>query len=106
MAKYLIEASYSPAGVGGLVADGGSGRVASVTKTVEGLGGSVESFYFAFGKTDAYVVIDLPDNVNAAALSLAVSASGKAASRVTVLLTAEEIDAAAKLHPDYRPPGG
>jgi len=106
MGKYLVEANYSPAGLEGVLADGGSGRVAAVTAAVEGLGGSVESFYFAFGASDAYVVIDLPDNVSAAGLSLAVGATGKAATRVTVLLTAEEIDAAAQLHPDYRPPGG
>ena len=53
MGKYLVEANYSPAGLEGVLADGGSGRVAAVTAAVEGLGGSVESFYFAFGASDA-----------------------------------------------------
>jgi uncharacterized protein with GYD domain len=106
MGKYLVEATYTAEGVQGVLADGGSGRVASVAAAVEGLGGSVESFYFVFGKSDAVVVVDLPDNVTAAALSLAVGASGKASTHVRVLLTPEELDAAAQKHPDYRPPGG
>ncbi len=106
MGKYLVEANYSPEGVQGVLSAGGSSRVAAVTTAVEGLGGTVESFYFAFGSTDAYVVIDFPDNVSAAGLSLAVGATGKASTKVTVLLTPEEVDDAANLHPDYRPPGG
>ena len=71
----------------------------------EGLGGSLESFYFAFGETDAYVVLDLPDNRTAAAASMAVSAAGAATSEVVVLLTPEDVDAAAKMSVAYRPPG-
>jgi len=74
-------------------------------KLAAGLGGSLESFYFAFGETDAYVVLDLPDNRTAAAASLAVNAAGGASSEVVVLLSPEDIDAAAKLSVDYRPPG-
>lgn len=46
-----------------------------------------------------------PDNVTVTALSLAVNAVGAVAVKVTVLLTPEEIDAATKLSPLYRPPG-
>ena len=52
-----------------------------------------------------FVIGDLPDNVTAAALSLIVNAAGGATAKVTVLLTPEEIDAAAKKTPNYRPPG-
>ena len=71
----------------------------------EGLGGSLESFYFAFGETDTYVVLDLPDDRTAAAASMAVSAAGAVTSEVVVLLTPEDIDAAAKVSVDYAPPG-
>ncbi len=71
----------------------------------EGLGGSLESFYFAFGETDAYVLLELPDNLSAAAASIAVNTSGGASSEVVVLLTPEDVDEAAKLSVDYRPPG-
>jgi hypothetical protein len=50
-------------------------------------------------------VCDLPDNVTAAAIGLAVGATGLTTVRTVVLLTPEEIDAAAEKHPDYRPPG-
>ena len=40
------------------------------------LGGRVEAFYYAFGDADVYVIVDGLDNVSAAAVSLAVSASG------------------------------
>jgi uncharacterized protein with GYD domain len=31
------------------------------------VGGKVEAFYFALGDVDAYIILDLPDNVSAAA---------------------------------------
>jgi len=105
MAKFLIAASYTADGVKGLLQAGGTARVAAVRKTVEGLGGTVESFYFAFGSDDALVTVDLPDNVSAAALGLAVSASGMTTARTTVLLTPEEIDTATKKQVAYTPPG-
>ena len=49
--------------------------------------------------------MDLPDNVTAAAIGLAVSGSGLTTAKTTVLLTPEEIDAAAKLQVTYTPPG-
>ena len=106
MAKFLVKASYSAEGAKGVQSAGGSSRRDVVARMAEGLGGSLESFYFAFGETDAYVVMDLPDNQSAAAASLTVSAAGAAATEVVVLLTPEEIDAAAKQSVDYRPPGG
>jgi uncharacterized protein with GYD domain len=105
VAKFLVKASYTAEGAKGLQSAGGTSRRDAVAKMVEGLGGSLESFYFAFGGTDGYVVLDLPDNKSAAAASIAVNASGAATSEVVVLLTPEEIDAAAKLSVEYRPPG-
>ena len=105
MAKYLVKASYTAEGAKGVQSAGGVSRRDAVAKMAEGLGGSVESFYFAFGETDAYVVLDMPDNVSAAAASLAVNTSGGASTEVVVLLTPEEVDEAAKLSVDYVPPG-
>lgn len=67
--------------------------------------GKVESFYFAFGDIDAYVIADAPDAQTAAAMSLAVNATGAVHLRTTVLLTPEEMDAAMKKSVSYRPPG-
>ena len=80
-------------------------RRAAVEKLFGSVGGRVEAFYYAFGDTDLFVIADVPDNVTAAALSLIVNAAGTATARVTVLLTPEEIDAAAKKTATYRPPG-
>ena len=105
MPKYLVEANYVGEGLKGLLKEGGSSRRAAIEKLYASVGGKVEAFYFAFGKTDIIVIADVPDNVSAAALSLTVSAAGAATTRVTVLLTPEEIDAATKKRPQYRPPG-
>ena len=105
MAKYLVVASYSADGIKGVLSTGGTARRDAVSKMAAELGGKVESFYFAFGEGDAYVIIDLPDNVAAAAVGLAVAASGMASTRTIVLLTPDEIDRAAKTKVDYRAPG-
>jgi len=105
MAKYLITASYTAEGVKGLLKGGGTARADAVTKTIAGLGGTLESFHFAFGADDAIVIVDLPDNVSAAAVGLAVAATGLTTARTTVLLTPDEIDRAAQLQVNYSPPG-
>jgi len=96
MSKVLIQANYVGEGLRGLLKEGGSGRRAAIEKLFGSVGGKVEAFYYAFGDTDVFVIGDVPDNVTAAALSLAVNASGSVNAKVTVLLTAEEIDAAAE----------
>ena len=105
MPKYLVQANYVGDGLKGLLKEGGSSRRAAIEKLFGSVGGTVEAFYYAFGDTDVFIIADVPDNVSAAALSLTVSAAGAAASKVTVLLTAEEIDAATKKTPSYRAPG-
>jgi uncharacterized protein with GYD domain len=103
--KYLVEVKYTLDGMKGLKAQGGTARVAASKALIEEVGGSIESFYFAFGDRDAVIIVDLPDNVASAALGLIVGASGGVNSAVTVLLTPEEIDEAAKKQAKYRPPG-
>jgi uncharacterized protein with GYD domain len=105
MAKYLIQASYTAEGVKGLLKDKASGRKAAVSKAVEGLGGKVEAFYYAFGADDVLLILDFPDNVAAAAMSLTVAASGLVHIRSTPLLTIEETDQAVSKSVNYRPPG-
>ncbi len=78
MPRYLIIGSYTAQGEEGLLAKGGTARRASVSEMVEKLGGRVETFDYAFGEDDVFVVCELPDNVTAAAIGLAVGASGRA----------------------------
>ncbi len=76
MPKFMIKASYAAEGIRGLLKEGGTGRRAAVQKVVESVGGKMEAFYFAYGDSDAYVIVDVPDAATGIALSLAVNASG------------------------------
>ena len=105
MPKYLITANYTADGMVGLKKDGAAGRRAAVDTLVEGLGGSVECFYFAFGENDAFAIIDMPDNEAAAAAALSVARSPMVSVQTVPLLTTDEIDAALGRSADYRPPG-
>lgn len=105
MAKYLIEGSYTAEGTKGLLKEGGTSRREAVQSLAASVGGKVESFYYAFGGTDVYVVLDVPDNVSAAALALTAAGSGAVSLKTVVLLTPEEIDQAVKKSPAYRAPG-
>jgi uncharacterized protein with GYD domain len=105
MAKYLAKVNYSAEGLKGLLQSGGTARVDVVSKLMESVGGKVESFYFAFGDYDAFVILDVPDAVAGASVSLTVGASGAASVQVVQLLTPAEIDEAAKKSPAYTPPG-
>jgi uncharacterized protein with GYD domain len=105
MPKYLIEAFYTTEGVKGIQSGGGSARRDAVNAAVESVGGRLESFHFGFGESDAYVIAELPDNQTAAAVALSVNAVGAAVAKTTVLLTPEEVDAAAQMDVGYRAPG-
>jgi len=104
MPKFLFEASYTVEGVKGLQREGGSSRRDAVAKAAESVGGRLERFYFAFGDHDAFAIADLPDNQSATAVALAVAAAGGASVRTVVLLTPEDVDAAADRPVDYHPP--
>ncbi|MEV0691577.1 GYD domain-containing protein [Streptomyces sp. NPDC050388] len=105
MPKFLIQATYTSEGTKGLLKDGASGRRAAVDQVVTGLGGKVEAMYFAFGEDDTVIIVDLPDAVSMAAVSLAVKASGALQTRATPLLTLDEIDEATRREVTFRAPG-
>ena len=105
MPKFMIKASYTAEGVRGLLKEGGTGRRAAVQKVIEGIGGKVEAFYFAYGESDAYVIADVPDATTGIAVSLAVNASGIVRVSTIPLITPEEMDAASKKSVAYRAPG-
>lgn len=105
MQKFLVEANYLSAGVKGLLKEGGTRRREAVDQLFESLGGRVEAFYFAFGDEDLFIIGDLPDNACASALAMAINAAGVTTCKVTVLLTAQEMDEAVMKTGSYRPPG-
>ena len=105
MPMYLIAAKYTQQGVQGLLKEGGSSRRKAVEEMARSLGGRVESFYFAFGMSDVFVVVDMPDAATAASVSLTVNASGSVTTTTVPLLTIEEMDEATRKTVSYRAPG-
>jgi uncharacterized protein with GYD domain len=105
MPKFLWQVSYTAQGAKGLLSESASSRRKTVEGLVEGLGGSVEAWHYSFGEHDIVIIADLPNNTAAAALSLAVSASGAARITTTPLFDQAEMDAAAGLSVPYRAPG-
>ena len=107
MPHYLLQGSYTAEGAKGLLAEGGSARIAQATALLESVGGTVECLYFAYGADDIIGVCEVPDTSSAAAVSLAVSSTGMVNVRLTPLITPEELDAAAEIAAGvtYRPPG-
>jgi uncharacterized protein with GYD domain len=105
MPKYLLEVSYTADGAKGLMKDGGSKRRSAARALVESLSGKLEALYYAFGASDVVAIVEMPDNASAAAASIALAGSGAVNSRITVLLTPEEIDQAVKKTASYTPPG-
>lgn len=103
MPKYMIHGSYTIEGKKGLLKDGGSKRKEVVGQLIREQGGVLEAFYFAFGQNDLYCIVDLPDNISIAAISLKVGSAGAFGVETTVLLTPEEIDAAARTEVNYTP---
>ncbi|HXY76917.1 MAG TPA: GYD domain-containing protein [Steroidobacteraceae bacterium] len=106
MAKFLIEAAYTTEGLRALQKDKASGRKQAVAKALESLDGKLEAFYFSLGEHDVIAIADLPDAASAAAMALAVSASGLVRTKTTALLSVEEADRALGKKLTYRAPGG
>ncbi|MBF6594846.1 MAG: GYD domain-containing protein [Thermaceae bacterium] len=105
MPKYLLHVNYVGEGIHGLLKDGGTARKAAAEAVVKSVGGSLEAFYYAFGDADLYAIAEVPNHQAATALALTLNASGRVSVKTTVLLTPEDVDAAAKLSPSYRAPG-
>ncbi|RLI44523.1 GYD domain protein [Candidatus Bathyarchaeota archaeon] len=110
MHKYLIHGSYTEEGLKGLLNEGGSKKRREATeKGIKAIGGTLKAYYYASGDNYFYLIVDLPDNVNATAVTLATNSSGAVKNKTTVLITPEEIDRivdqATKAVGAYRPPG-
>ena len=75
MARFITFFSYTAASAKAMI-DRPSDRAAAVKALVESLGGTQEAFYWMQGKHDGFLISNVPDGVSAAALSVAVGASG------------------------------
>lgn len=105
MPKFLIRATYSIEGMRGLQKEGGTSRRDAVKAAVESAGGTMETFLYAFGDTDLYVIVDMPDRESMTALAITIGASGALTPQTTPLLTPEQVDDAVKRSVNYRAPG-
>ena len=105
MPKYLLKANYTVDGLKGLKKEGATSRRKTIEQMISGLHGRLEAFYYAFGETDLFCIVDLPDNLAATALAAAVNSAGAVTLRTVPLMTTEEVDEAFKKTPAYRPPG-
>lgn len=96
MPSYLVQVAYNSEAVAALVKKPHD-RSAVVAKAIEKLGGSLKGAWLSFGDYDTIVVVEMPDNVSAAAFALAISAGGSCKSvKTTPLLSVEEGTAAMK----------
>ena len=96
MPSYLVQVSYNSEAVAAL-AKKPQDRTAVVGKVVEKLGGTLKGAWLCFGDYDTVVVVDMPDNVSAAAFAMAISAGGSCKSvKTTPLLSVDEGMAAMK----------
>ena len=107
MARYLFQLAYTPESWAAQLKNP-QNRIEAVTPIIEGLGGRIESSYFAFGDYDLIGVLELPDNVSATAFAMAVIAGGAVKTyKTTPLMTIEEGIQAMRRGAEagYRPPG-
>jgi len=105
MPKFLFEGSYTVEGLKGLMKEGGTKRRESAEQLAKSVGGRIETFYYALGENDVFVIADVPDLASAIAISNVVNASGGLTGKLTQLITPQEIDEAVRKNPQYRAPG-
>jgi uncharacterized protein with GYD domain len=103
MPKYMFTITYDSTGAQAIIEKGASARVQMAEQLADSLGGSVECMYFAFGDVDAIAIVELPSDEAAAAAALTVG-TGNVGLATTKLLSAEQLDEAAKLSPSYSAP--
>jgi len=97
MPVYLHQVSYNAGAMAKLIADP-QDRVAAVRAPIEKLGGKIKDAYFAFGEHDVILITEFPDNVAAAAISMAFAAGGSVRSSITtpLMTTSEAVEAMRK----------
>ena len=109
MAKYVMFFSYTSETWARLI-NHPEDRVAMARHAVESVGGALESIYWMLGDRDGLAIVDAPDSVSAAAVSLTVTSSGAFKHNETrELLTQDQLTGALtrarELTMAFRPPG-
>lgn len=90
MAYYMYQASFTPEAWAKMLQEP-QNRETAIRPVIEKLGGRLIGYWMAFGEADAVVIVQMPDNVSAAAASLAAAAGGAVKSlKTTVLMSVED----------------
>jgi uncharacterized protein with GYD domain len=105
MAKFLIRARYTQSGMQGAVKEGFAARESYIKGLIKSMGGTTETWYWAYGEDDILVIIDAEPPA-ALAISIVVNESGAVHLSTTPLITSAEMDQARGMLPAYRAPGG
>src|SRR4029453_8620602 len=108
MPTYMVQAAYTSTAWGKLV-QRPANRLGAVRPVIEKLRGPLHAWYYCWGDYDVVMFFDVPDNVNAAAVSMAVAAGGAVKEiKTTPLMQPDEGFDAMLLAQGagYRPPGG
>jgi uncharacterized protein with GYD domain len=97
MPHYLHQVAYSREGWEALV-NNPQDRIEAVRPAIEKLGGKIKDAWFAFGDYDIILIAEMPNNVSAAAISMAFSAGGgcKSVQTTPLLSVAEAVEAMRK----------
>jgi uncharacterized protein with GYD domain len=106
MPYYLFQASYTSDAMAAQCKKPRN-REGAIRSLVQNLGGKLEGAWLAFGEYDVVVVMSMPNNVSAAAVSMAAAAGGALRSGKTTPLMkfSEGVSALKKAsHAGYRPP--
>lgn len=104
MPKYLLRGRYTASGLQGAVKEGFTSRETYIRRIVELMQSKVESVFWTFGDDHFHIVVDMPDAATAVARTIATNLTGATEVSMTPLFTAEEMDAALALLPEYRAP--
>jgi uncharacterized protein with GYD domain len=105
MPQYLTRVSYNQEAWQALVKNP-QDRIEAIRRAIEKLGGKVVNGWFAFGDYDIVTILEMPNNVAAAAIAMAFAADGacKTVKTTPLLSTAEALEAAKKAATSgYRP---
>ena len=86
MPKYMYVGSYTKEGLVGLLKEGGKKGREAASGLPESLGGTLESYDYAFGENDFYAVFDLPDQPSAVSAALTALSSGSVKFKTIVLI--------------------
>src|ERR1700730_3970048 len=102
--RYLVRAELTPEGIKNLQKQPPTALKAGVAKLVESVGGKLDFWFFDYGESTAYSVIDYPDEVAAATAQLSTNAAGFARVTIRPLLSPDELDKAVAKMPPVRVP--